>query len=187
MFGGLMMKQGVWRPRLRRLGLIVIGVLTLTMIALTFVQAWVVSTAENPQAYGAVAADQRGWPDSDQRGAFLMLNEPHSAAYPGNLVELLATTEPGVVDEKSGAHVLPAELKAVLVQSAIVGESRDYRVYRIGEPELDAMDVARQPGGKVMIITPSGGGWQPGAYLVDVPSEGMFGGRTYFQFYVDGK
>jgi hypothetical protein len=180
-----MAKQNPWRPRLRKIGLITIGVLTLAMIVLSFVQVWLVSTTDNVQAYGVAPADTRGWPDADKRGAFLMLNEPHSAAYPGNLVELLATTEPGVVDEKSGAHVLPRELKAVLVQSAILGEGKDYRVYRIGEPELDKMNTARQSGGKVMIVTPADGTWKPGAYLVDVPSEGMFGGRTYYQFYVD--
>ena len=180
-------KQNPLRSRLRKIGLITIGVLTLAMIGLSFVQLWIVSTTDNVQAYGVSPADARGWPEPDKRGAFLMLNDSHSAAYPGNLVELLATTEPGVVDEKSGAHVVPQEVKAVLVQSAIIGEAKDYRVYRIGEPETDEMNMARQPGGKVMIITPADNVWRPGAYLVDVPSEGMFGGRTYYQFYVDEK
>ena len=48
------------------------------------------------------------------------------------------------------------------------------------------MKTARQPGGKVMLIQPESGTWQPGSYLVDIPAEGMFGGRTYYQFYIDG-
>lgn len=155
------------------------------MITLTFVEAWVLSMAPDIPAYGASPADQRGWPRSDRRGAFLMLNEPHNPKYAGNLIELLATTEPGVVDSATGAHLLPAELKSVLVQSAILNEGNAYRVYRIGESEQDKMTTERQPGGKVMLIQPADGSWEPGAYLVDVPSEGMFGGRTYYQFYVD--
>ena len=104
-----------------------------------------------------------------------------------DLVELLETTEAGVVDEKSGAHLLPQELKSVLIQSAIISEGSDYRVYRIAEPESDKMNMARQSGGKVLIVTPADGTWQPGAWIVDTPSEGMFGGRTYYQFYVDEK
>ena len=36
-------------------------------------------------------------------------------------------------------------------------------------------------------IEPELGRWEPGAYLVDIPAEGMFGGRTYYQFFVDNE
>lgn len=162
-----------------------IGLLTASVLVLSLVQAWVINTANDVAAYGVVQADARGWPDPDQRGAFLMLADKHNSLYPSNLIELLATTEPGVVDTKAGAHLIPSELKSVLVQSAILNEGSEYRVYRIGEPDQEEMKTTRQPGGKVMIIVPQDGVWKPGAYLVDIPSEGMFGGRTYYQFYVD--
>ncbi len=175
----------LWRPRLKRIGLITIGLLTLSVIVLSFVELWVINSVDYVPGYGSSPADARGWPGPDLRGAFLVLNEPHSAKFTGNLVELLSTSEPGVVDTTAGAHLLPAEIKSILVQSAILGEKSDYRVYRIGEPEVDQMTVIKQPGGKVLLITPAVGTWKPGAYLVDIPAEGMFGGRSYFQFYVD--
>src|SRR5215210_4191194 len=89
-------KDSVWRVRFRRIGLVIIGLLTLTMVVLSFVQAWVVSTTDQVDAYGVAPSDTRGWPSSDSRGAFLMLNEANNPKYPGNLIELLATTEPGV-------------------------------------------------------------------------------------------
>jgi hypothetical protein len=174
-----------WRARLKTIFFVVMGILTVSMVLLSFVELWVLNTTQDITAYGAVQATDQGLPPPDQRGAFLVLNDAHSKLYPGNLVELLATTEPGVVDTKAGAHVAPAELKSVLVQSAILNEGSDYKVYRIGEGVQDPMNTIRQPGGKVMIITPVSGTWKPGSYLVDIPSEGMFGGRTYFQFYVD--
>jgi hypothetical protein len=36
-----------------------------------------------------------------------------------------------------------------------------------------------------MLITPENGKWADGVYTVDIPADGMYGGRTYFQFYVD--
>jgi hypothetical protein len=155
------------------------------VMVLSFVQLWVLSSTESFDAYGLVPADERGWPEADKRGAFLLLNPGHDPKYQGDLVSLLATTEPGVVDEQSGAHFAPTDIKTVLIQSAVVGDGSDYRVYRIGEVEQQEMRASRQPGGKVMLIEPAGGPWEPGAYLVDVPSEGMYGGRTYYQFYVD--
>jgi hypothetical protein len=174
-----------WRARLKTAFFVVMGILTVSMILLSFVELWVLNNTQDISAYGAVEANSQGLPPADQRGAFLVLNEPHREQYPGNLVELLATTEPGVVDSKAGAHVTPAELKSVLIQSAILNEGSEYRVYRIGVTDQQTMNTVRQPGGKVMIITPKDGTWQAGNYLVDIPAEGMFGGRTYFQFYVD--
>ncbi|MFL5733207.1 MAG: hypothetical protein ACJ78Q_08405 [Chloroflexia bacterium] len=174
-----------WRARLKTGFFVLIGILTVSMVLLSLVELWVINTADNVTAYGAVEADGKGLPPADQRGAFLVLNEQHNPAYAGNLVELLATTEPGVVDTTAGAHLKPAELKSVLIQSAILGEGSEYRVYRIGVPDEQPMKTARQPGGKLLYITPADGVWRPGSYLVDIPSEGMFGGRTYFQFYID--
>jgi hypothetical protein len=177
--------SATWRTLLKRTFLVLIGILTVTMVTLSFVQLWVLYTAKNVTAYGAVEANDKGWPKGDRRGAFLMLNQTHNPKYPSNLVELLATTDPWVVDEAAGAHVTPAELNSLLVQSAIVSEGGEYRVYRNGDSEQIPTNAIRQRGGKVMIIEPKDGVWKPGVYLVDIPSEGMFGGRTYFQFYVD--
>src|SRR5215210_5106353 len=120
-----------WGFQFKRAFYIGMGLLTAAVLILSVVQAWIVSTANDVAAYGVVQADASGWPAPDQRGAFLMLAEKHNQLYPGNLVQLLATTEPGVVDEKAGAHVIPSELKSVLVQSAILNEAVQYRVYRI--------------------------------------------------------
>jgi len=179
--------SALWRARLRRAVCIFLGVLALAVFALSLVQLWVLYTAKDVQAYGAVQADERGWPPADQRGAFLVLADQHNPLYPSNLIELLATTELGVVDSQAGAHVVPKELKSVLVQSAILNEGKEYRVYRYDVPDQEQkpMKATRQPGGRVMIIEPADGTWDPGSYLVDIPAEGMFGGRTYYQFYVD--
>jgi hypothetical protein len=172
--------------RYRKPAYIIMGLMALVMVVLSFVQLWVLYTTVDIAAYGIVPSDENGWPAGDKRGAFLMLNEQSSLPYEGNLVELLATTEPGVVDETKGLHLLSSDLKAVLIQTAVVGEPGDYKVYRIGVAEENQMSFARQPGGKVMIIEPKSKTWEPGAYIVETPAEGMFGGgRTYYQFYVD--
>lgn len=173
------------KPRLKRLGITIVMLMGLAVIILSFVQIWVLSTTENVDAYGVVAADERGWPEPDKRGAYVMLNQQHDPQYPGNLVALLATTEPGVVDEAAGPHFVPADINAILIQSAALSEVAQYRVTRIGVPEQEEVSASRQAGGKVLLITAKDGAWDPGAYIIDIPAEGMFGGRTYFQFYVD--
>lgn len=172
-------------PLIQKLGYIIIAILIFAVLALAIVQLVIFSMAENVPAYGSVPADSRGWPAEDKRGAFLLLNQPHNPDYAGDLLELLATTQAGVVDEKSGAHLLPGEIKSILIQTAAMSENSAYRVNRLGVVEDQQMVYKRQPGGKVLLIENGAGAWAPGTYIVDVPSEGMFGGRTYFQFYVD--
>ena len=171
--------------RWRRSGYIFIAFLILVVLVLSFVQVWFMYTTTEVPAYGSIRADERGLPPADQRGAFLLLNEEHSSDYAGQVLQLLATTQPGVVDQASGAHLLPTDIDAVYVQSSAVSEGADYRVYQIGDVAQSDMKVERQPGGKAISIRPTDAIWKPGAYIVDVPSEGMFGGRTYYQFYVD--
>jgi hypothetical protein len=171
--------------RLKVIGVGLVLAMAALVIVLSFVQMWMMASVQHVDAYGFVSADERGWPSSDKRGAFIMLEEQHDPQYPGNLVALLATTEPGVVDEEAGAHFLPGDIKSILIQSAVVGDGSEYRVYRIAAEVQDEMKATRQPGGKVMLIEPADGTWDPGAYMIDVPAEGMFGGRTYYQFYVD--
>jgi hypothetical protein len=164
---------------------IFLALLGAAVITLSFVQLYFLYSAPDIPGYGNIRSTEQGYPPEDRRGAFLMLNEHNDPAYIGNLVELLATTEPGVVSSDQGAHVKPAELKAILIQSAALNEPDQYRVYRIGVQEPDSMKRERQPGGRVMLITPQNGKWAEGAYSIDIPAEGMYGGRTYFQFYVD--
>ncbi len=168
----------------RKVGYILVGIMAFGVLALSIVQPFVFSGADVP-AYGSIQPDGRGLPADDKRGAFLVLNESHNPAYPGTLLELLATTEAGVVDEKAGAHLLPGEIKAVLIQTAALSENRDYRVYRFNVDEGQQMKYRREPSGKLMYVETANGRWEPGTYIVDIPSEGMFGGRTYYQFYVD--
>ncbi len=180
--------QSIQNPRMerwRRAGYIMIAFLILVVFVLSLVQVWFMYTTTELPAYGSIRADERGLPPADQRGAFLLLNESSNSAYPGSLLQLLATSQPGVVDEVSGAHLRSADVDAVYVQSAAVSEGGDYRVYRIGDVAQDEMSVERQQGGKAVTIRPTDQTWEPGAYMVDVPSDGMFGGRTYYQFYVD--
>jgi hypothetical protein len=171
--------------RVRKGVYIFLGVLTLAVIVLSFVQLYLLYRAPDVPAYGSIRATEEGYPPADRRGAFMVLNEHNNPAFTGNLVELLATTEPGVVDAEAGAHVSSSELKSILIQSAALNEPDQYRVYRIGVQEPDTLKRDRQPGGRVMLITPQNGTWAEGAYSVDIPAEGMYGGRTYFQFYVD--
>jgi hypothetical protein len=165
---------------------IALGILALAMFTLSLVQVWFLYAAPDPNAYGSIAPTNSGLPSDDQRGAFLALSPDHSAAYPTDLLQLLATSEAGVVDTEEGAHLKPSDLAEVLVQSAnISAETSDYRVYIIGDQAEYPMSYTREPGGKVLRIKPQSGTWKPGAYIVDIPSEGMFGGRDYYQFYVD--
>jgi hypothetical protein len=171
--------------RWRRAGYILIAFLIVVVFVLSIVQIWFMYTATDVPGFGSIRADERGLPPADQRGAFLLLNEGINPNYPGTVVQLLATTQPGVIDQASGAHLGPGDIDAVYVQSAAVSEGADYRVYQIGDVVQSEMKVERQQGGKAISIRPSNSTWKPGAYIVDIPSDGMFGGRTYFQFYVD--
>ncbi len=165
---------------------IVLAILALAMFILSLVQVWVLLTVPDPDAFGSIQATNAGLPSEDKRGAFLSLNPAHSSTYAGDLVQLLATTEAGVIDATQGAHLKAKDLKEILVQSANVSmETKDYRITVIGDPADYPMSYTREPGGKVLRIRPQNGAWKPGAYLVDIPSEGMFGGRDYFQFYID--
>ena len=168
----------------RKIGYAFVGVLTVAMLALSIAQPFMFAS-DDLLAYGSIQADGRGLPADDKRGAFLVLNEPHNPTYVGDLVELLATTEAGVVDEHAGAHFLPGEVKSVLVQTAALNENSDYRVYRFNVEENQRMKYTRAPSGKIMYIENTNAAWEPGTYIIDIPSEGMFGGRTYYQFYVD--
>src|SRR5437868_1817260 len=118
------------RRHFKRIGLITVGILMAAMVGLSFVQLWVLYSVDNLPAYGAAQPNAAGLPNPDEHGAFLVLNEPHNPKYPSNLLELLATTEAAVVDSASGAHLLPAELRSVLIQSSNVSEPSEYRLYR---------------------------------------------------------
>ena len=174
-------------PLIRKIGYIIIAIMTFAVLALAILMPIGFSFVENVPGSASIASDEKGWPSDDKRGAFLMLNEPHSEKYPGNLLALLATSQPGVIDEKAGAHLKPPDIKAILIQSSALNENSAYRVYRIAVPEAESLIYERQPGGKVMLIKNALGTWPPGAYMVDVPADGMFGGRTYYQFYVDSE
>lgn len=172
-------------PKIRRWVYIFLGFLAFVMVALTGVQLWVLWSTQDMTAYGSVQAGVNGLPDPNQSGAYIILNDQHNPLYQGDLLQLLATTEPGVVDPTQGAHLLSREIKSLLVQSAQLGDPADYRVYRIGDPDVEPMNYDQKPGNKLLYITPKSGSWPDGNYMMDIPSEGMFGGRTYYQFFVD--
>src|SRR5215203_3021559 len=89
-----------------RLGVyLLMAFMGLTMLVLSFVQIYVLMTTQEMSAYSSIPAEPNGWPREDQRGAFLILNDNHSASYEGNLIQLLAVTSPGVVSETEGAHL----------------------------------------------------------------------------------
>jgi hypothetical protein len=157
----------------------------LAVMGLAVAQPLLFGFAPNPQAYGFVQTDAKGNPQEDKRGAFVVLFPTDSNRFPSTTIELLATNRPGVVDEISGVHLYPGEIAQILIQTASAGEPTDYRIYRSGAPAPEPIKVARQPGGKQVILRRQSGEWEPGAYIVDIPAEGMFGGRTFFHFYVD--
>jgi hypothetical protein len=175
------------RTNLKRTGFAFIGLLLIAVIAMSFVELWVIYGTDKIPGFGAVQVGAQGLPGPSQRGAFLILDPSASARFPSTALELLATTEPGVVDAESGAHVYPSELKSVVVQSAVVGGPAEYRVYPIGEQTAGPVKAVPLPGGRAMMIAPESGVWAPGNYIVDVPADGMFGGRTYYQFYIDAE
>jgi hypothetical protein len=156
------------------------------MFIMSLVQVWVLLTVEDPDGFGAVDSNAAGLPVSDQRGAYLKLLPGEDTGYVTDLVKLLAITEAGIINPSVGAHVKPDDIDAVLLQSSNIStEVTDYRLYIIADQEEYPMAYDREPGGKTLLIRPESGVWKPGAYQVDVPSDGMFGGRDYYQFYVD--
>lgn len=171
--------------RIRKIVYIILGIMTTAMLLLSLVQVWVLWSVDSIPAYGSIEANSQGYPPDDQRGAFLLLNEPHNTAYPGNLLALLATTDPGVVDEQAGAHLLSGELKAILIQTVALNETSDYRVYRLADAAEGEMKYDTQPDGRHLLINPISGVWKVGHYIVDIPVEGMDSGRTYFEFFID--
>lgn len=171
--------------RVRKIVYIILGIMTATMVLLSLVQVWVLATVDTISAYGSIEANSQGYPPDDQRGAFLLLNEPHNPIYAGDLLALLATTDAGVVDETAGAHLISSELKAILIQTVALNEMSDYRVYRLADPAEGEMKYDTQPGGHDLLISPISGVWTAGHYIVDIPVEGMDSGRTYFEFYID--
>lgn len=176
----------VGNRNVRRGVYILIGTLTLIMLVFAvIIEPWILYTTKQVSAYGSIEANEKGWPREDQRGAFILLNDNHNPIYAGNVLALLATTEAGVVSTQEGAHLLSGEIKSILIQSAVLNNPDDYRIYRLDNPVTEPLKYDRQPGGKVMLITPQSGQWPPGAYQVDIPAEGMFGGRTFYQFFVD--
>jgi hypothetical protein len=169
--------------RWRKWGYILVGILTFAVLTLAVAQPLLFGFASNPQAYGFVQTDAKGNPQEEKRGAFIVLFPTDTNRFPSTTIELLATNRPGVVDEVSGVHLYPGEIAQILIQTASAGEPTDYRIYRSGAPV--PIRVARQPGGKQVILRLQSGDWEPGAYILDIPAEGMFGGRTFFHFYVD--
>src|SRR5438874_6507811 len=96
------------RPRLKLAGYVFLGLLALAVLSLSIVQLMMAysDAADNMKAYSQIEADARGWPNADKRGAFLMLSETHAPKFDSKLIELLATTDAGVVDEQAGIHLL---------------------------------------------------------------------------------
>jgi hypothetical protein len=175
---------------LRRFGYVAVAVMIMAVLGMSIAQMIIYGFGPNPPAYGSVLPDANGWPQEDKRGAFLSLfpNGQAEERFKSTLVELLATTQAGVVDTESGAHLYPDDIAQILIQSAAVGEPTDYIVYRRGAEggaTYVPMKHAKQPGGKRLIMQLASGRWEPGSYIIDVPAEGMFGGRTYFHFFVD--
>lgn len=175
--------------RARRFGYIAVSILAFSVLALAIAQPIIFGLAPSPLAYGSVQINERGYPQEDKRGAFVMLypNQGQETRFASQLIELLATNRAGVVDEAAGAHFYPDEIAHILVQTATINEPGDYRIYRYGADGPEPMKFLRQPDGKHIIMQRQSGEWQPGRYVMDVPSEGMFGGRTFFHFYVDAR
>lgn len=172
--------------RYRKPAYIVLGTLAAAMLILSFVQLYVMVAAPDPQAYGSIQPDNAGLPRSDQNGAFLELNDNHSPAFVTNLVQLLSIDTPEVVDSTEAAHLQSTDPKDVLIQATTIStETSDYRLYIIGDQQDYPMSYTRGASGTLLRIKPKSGVWRTGDYQVDVPTDGMFGGRDYYQFTID--
>lgn len=165
----------------------VIGVLILVVFGLSLYQTYLLNFGPDPITYSGVPAGANALPQEENRGAFLQLKPGVSPGaglhFPSNLVQLLETTEPGVVDAPKLLQIEGGALDAVIVHQATIDTGLDqYRVYAVGKDPQE-MRVERLAGGRMVRIQPSAGPWQPGSYLVDVPSGGMFDtSRLYYAF-----
>ena len=172
------------RRRLHWILPITAGLMIAAVLTLSAYQVWVMNFGPDAPAYSLVIADQNNLPPGDARGAYLQLDGATNRRYPTNLVALLETQTPGVVAPEQSPHVAPNELRAVVVRQSVLAESEAYRVYRVAA-EAYPMTVERLPGGTMGRIYPQDGVWRPGNYLVDIPANGTFGGRSYYSFMVD--
>src|SRR6476619_3581472 len=155
----------------------------LTVLGLSAYEVWVMNFGPDAPASSLVVADADNLPPGDARGAYLQLDGAANQRYPTNLVALLETETPGVVAPEQAPHVAPNELRAVVVRQSVIADSSDYRVYRIAADPY-AMGYDRLPGGTMIRVFPEDGVWLPGNYIVDIPANGTFGGRSYYSFMV---
>jgi hypothetical protein len=160
------------------------GLMIAAVLALSAYQIWVMNFGPDAPAYSLVIAGPDNLPPGDARGAYLQLDGATNQRYPTNLVALLETETPGVVAPEQAPHVAPNELRAVVIRQSVIADSADYRVYRIAA-ETYPMGYERLPTGTMIRVFPEDGVWRPGNYIVDIPANGTFGGRSYYSFMVD--
>lgn len=156
----------------------------LAVLGLSAYQVWVMNFGPDAPAYSLVIADQNNLPPGDARGAYLQLDGATNQRYPTNLVALLETQTPGVVAPEQAPHLAPNELRAVVIRQSVIADNSDYRVYRVAADPY-TMGAERLPGGTMIRVFPEDRVWRPGNYIVDIPANGTFGGRSYYAFIVD--
>ena len=99
---------------------------------------------------------------------------------------MLETTEADAVPPDQALHVKASEVLAIVINQATLDAASDYKVTRPGKTDAYEFEAQRQPGGKILMLTPKDGKWLSGQHLVDVPSGGMFDtSRLYYTFVID--
>lgn len=174
------------RPRLYALLPLTAGLMIVAVLALSVYQFYIVNFGPDAPAYALFTTDETNLPLGDSRGAFLQLDPATNKRFPTNIIGLLETETPGVVSSEQAVHLFPQELNAVVVRQSVIADNGDYRVYRIGEAQYP-MQHERLPNGVMIRVFPADGAWLPGNYIVDIPTNGTFGGRNYYAFVVDAE
>jgi hypothetical protein len=129
-----------------------------------------------------VPPDAGDLPPADYKGAFLRLKPGADSRFPSNMVQLLETSQPGVVSDDKALYVDAAAIDAVLMNETVIGDPTQYRVYAVGKEPQDTT-THLLGGGRVLSVQPTSGLWAPGSYIVDAPSGGMFDtSRVYYAF-----
>ncbi|MGI8588100.1 MAG: hypothetical protein ACR2M0_10500 [Chloroflexia bacterium] len=158
------------------------AVMMVAVFGLSLYENWAINNSDASPFLG-VPAQPGILPRDDDRGAFLQLHPGSDSRFPSSLVQLIESDQPDLAKSDRILQVDGASVDSVVInQASIDVDTIDYRVYPVGKEALPITST-RMPGGKLLLMRPKSGEWTPGAYLVDVPSGGMFdNSRVYYAF-----
>lgn len=171
-----------WVRKMRPWMNIILALGALAVFVLTIWQLVFLRSAENAAGSMPVQASATNPDVPVRRGLYVQMSDR-------SFNELLPVTEGRLTAPLGVANFAPGTVKWIVVSGSIyLSDSRQYRIYKLyrdgdGSDEIPARLENVQIGeDKVVRFAPQTGTFEPGAYLIDIPTDGMLGGRTYAYF-----